>query len=210
MPHDCVSKLLFTQCYFAEPDSERVVLNMALNRNVTYFEYLIGSDFCIPPDFRGRVIILCVIVNVDFPNILNEARAFPVPFRSWSLNGDLLYSELSTTTPNIQDSMEFFAASRDRMVFDPTFFRTEPLLGTPTQGRQRGAIQLDFSLENATFIPLFPSLDDARAAAYRAVVGDWMCSTNNTFGSDMGITSIRLCGTFLLCVERIPLYFHFF
>ena len=198
-----MSKLLFTQCYFAEPGRETVVSD----RDVT--EYIIGSDFCVAPDFRGRIIILCVIVNVNSPNILNESRAFPVPFRSWSLNGDLLYSELSTATPNIQDSMEFFAASRDRMVFDPTFFRPEPLLGTPTEGRQRGAIQLDFSVQNATFMPLFTSLDAAREAAYRAVVGDWICNTNNTFGSDMATTSIRMCGTFLLCVERIPLYLHF-
>ncbi len=170
---------------------------------ITEIEYLIGSDFCIAPDYRGTVTILCVIINAGQPNPLNISRAFPVPFRSWSLNEDLLYSEISTGTPNIEDSTEFFSASVDRMVLMPQYFFPESVLGTPTVGRLQGAIQLNFALFNASFAPLFGSLEAAQAAAYRAVVGDWTCGANNTFGSDMATSNIRICGTFQLCIERI-------
>ncbi len=112
---------------------------------------------------------------------MNVSRAFPVPFRSWSLDGDLLYSELSTGTLNILDNIEFFSAS------------VEPVLSTPLVGRLQGGIQLNFELFNALFAPLFDSLEAARRAAYRAVVGAWTCRTNNTFGSDMATLNIRIC-----------------
>ncbi len=154
---------------------------------------MIGSDFCIDPNFRGVVTILCQVVNAGSNNVLNVSRAFPVPFRSWSLDGDLLYSELVTTFPNIEDNIEFYSMSVERMVLIPQYFFPESLLGIPTFGRLLGGIQLNFALSNATFHPLFDSLEAARGAAYRAVVGAWTCGVNNTFGSDMATSNVRMC-----------------
>ncbi len=183
----CENNFLFTQLYFADPFS---VAGTGLTANI---DYKIGSDFCIDPNFRGRVTILCQIANTDRVNDLNVSRAFPVPFRSWSLDGDLLYSELSTSTPNIEDSLEFYLIPVERMVLYPRYFHPEPVLGTPTQGRRRGGIQIDFLLGNATLMPPFTTLELARAAAYQAVVGAWTCQTINTFGSDMATSNIRIC-----------------
>ncbi len=75
----------------------------------------------------------------------------------------------------------------------PGYFSPESVLGTPTFGRLQGAIQLNFELFNASFAPLFDSLGAARRAAYRAVVGAWTCRANNTFGSDMATSNVRIC-----------------
>ncbi len=160
-------------------------------------EYKIGSDFCIDPNFRGTVTVLCQIVNAESDNVLNVSRAFPVPFRSWSLDGDLLYSELNTASPNIMDNIDFFSTSVQRMVLMSQYFFPVPILTTPTVGRRQGAIQLDFQLFNATFAPLFDSLEAARRAAYRAVVGAWTCWANNTFGSDMATSNVRICMSYI-------------
>ncbi len=187
------TKFLFTQRCFADPVS---VTGTGRGAEI---EYLIGSDFCIAPGYRGTITILCVIINAGQPNPLNISRAFPVPFRSWSLNGDLLYSELSTSIPDIRDSTKFFSASVDRMVLMPQYFFLESVLGTPTVGRLQGGIQLNFALDNATFAPLFDSLEAARAAAYRVVVGAWTCGANNTFGSDMATSNVRICAWYNSC-----------
>ena len=183
----CENKFLFTQFVFSDPFS---VTGTGLTADI---EYKIGSDFCIEPNFRGTVTILCQIVNAESDNVLNVSRAFPVPFRSWSLNEDLLYSKLSTTFPNIEDNIDFYLMPVERRVLMPQYFCPETILRTPSVGRLQGAIQLEFDLYNAVLIPPFTTLELARKAAYRAVVGAWTCRANNTFGSDMATSNIRIC-----------------
>ena len=194
-------RILIHKICFADPFSIAGTTELTAD-----IEYKIGSDFCIDPNFRGTVTVLCQIVNAESNNFLNISQAFPVPFRSWSLNGDLLYSELRTGTPNIVDSTEFFSASVDRMVLMPQYFFPESVLRPTFVGRLQGGIQLNFALLNATFAPLFDSLEAARAAAYRAVVGAWTCRANNTFESDMATSNVRICTSYIPIsgVERIP------
>ena len=100
------------------------------------------------------------------------------------------------------DKPEFYLTTVERMVLMPQYFFPEPVLSTPLVGRLQGGIQLNFALFNASFAPLFDSLGAARRAAYRAVVGAWTCRANNTFGSDMATSNIRICTWYI--PKRVP------
>lgn len=167
--------------------------------------YRIGSDFCIDPNYRGTITIRCEIANFDVRND-TVSRAFPTPDRSWSLNDDLLYRTGAQENPNLRENPEFYMASDIRMLLSPDFF-VPPLLTTPT-GIDQGALLFNFELINASaqalmMLESFNNIGEARVAAPSALVGDWTCQANNSFGADSATSSIRICGT-LVC----PIVFH--
>ncbi len=174
--------------YFADP-----IVNTP-----TMQVYVIGSDFCIDPTYRGTVTIQCEIFNFGMGQDRNMsvARAFPTPDRSWSLDGDLLDRAQAGDNFDLRSNPDFFMESDRRMVLNPDFF-IPGVLVAPTGGNLQGGIQFNFVLSNTTMLMTVASIDtidEARAEAYLAVVGEWTCQANNSFGSDTATSNVRLCG----------------
>ncbi len=81
------------------------------------------------------------------------------------------------------------------MVLDPDFFIPNVL--TTLTGENHGAIQFNFDLRNTTMLMMVDSIDtieEARIVAHQAVVGEWTCRVNNSFGSDLAASKVTLCG----------------
>ena len=162
----------------------------------TEVQFKIGADFCIPRGDRRTYRISCDI-NDGKPT---RSRAFPTPDRAWLMQGDLLYRAPVHETPNTQDFIEFLSSQPNRVLLAPDAV-FPPVLRTTDDG----GLLFDFTAQNVTLPPsLLPpdvNLGNFRDAIIYAVLGEWACVANNTFGVDSATSVISECGKYCILVK---------
>jgi len=146
--------------------------------------FRIGSDFCIPRNYRGQLTVPCEIAE-------GPPRAFPDPDRGYSFNDELIYRLPEDENPLISITDDFFVQDPRRLVLAPNVF-------IPSVWRiTDGTLTFDFTFANISIDPMsmgFETREELQALVYEVIQGDWTCFANNTFGQDSATTSIRRCG----------------
>lgn len=157
-------------------------------------EYMIGADFCIPPNDMREYRLSCGInSNEGTPT---QSRAFPTPDRAWFLNGDELYQAgANDPPPETRDFPEFFMDPPTRILLAP-----DSVFPSVLQTRDDGGLQFNLQAENLTLpeamLPPGVDPDNFRPDILAAIVGDWTCEANNSFGMDTATSTIRICGMY--------------
>ena len=133
-------------------------------------EYKVGTDFCIPPDYRGVVAILC------------QSLTFPIPDHSWSLDHKQLYSRhnVSAHGPNLTLG-EYYLSSE--YLWAPELFPNEFGPGA-LHVTGTGTIILDFHQL---------IYQQERQDVDNAILVDWTCELNNVHGRDSATSTINDC-----------------
>ena len=160
---------------------------------------MIGSDFCIPLDERRQYILYCDVNSNEGSS--TQSIAFPTPDSAWFAQGDLLYRvDANDPPPNTRDFIDFFMDPPNRILLAP-----DSVFPSVLQTRDDGGIQFNFLTENVTLSEaMFPpgvTRDNFRMAALQALVGEWTCEANNTFGMDTATSTIRICGMYDYSVQ---------
>ena len=158
-------------------------------------QFKIGADFCIPRGDSRAYTISCFIND----NSRIQSSAFPTPDRAWLMEGDLLYRTDAYENPNIREFLEldFFTSSesRDRISLAPDAISPSVL-----QSTEYGGLIFNLIAENITLpvsmLPPGVTLSNFRDAVLDAVLGEWTCVVNNTFGVDSATSIIIECGTY--------------
>lgn len=148
----------------------------------------------------GTITIQCEIFNFGPDRNTSVSRAFPTPDRAWSLNNDLINRVSAGGNFLIRGNPDFFMVSDFRMVIAPDFFVPD-VLTSPTGGTNQGAVQFEYQFGNTTMlmtVDMFNTVEEAAQGARQALVGEWTCATNNSFGSDTASSNVRICGTLTL------------
>ena len=159
--------------------------------------YMIGADFCIPLDDRRQYTLTCDINSNE--RTPTRSRAFPTPDRAWFSEGELLYrAGANDAPPDTRDFLEFFM---DPLAPNRILLAPDSVFPSVLQTRDGGGLQFNLQTENLTLpelmYPMGVTADNFQTAAFQAIVGEWTCEANNTFGMDTATSVIRLCGIYL-------------
>ena len=164
----------------------------ALLETESEVQFKIGADFCIPRGDRRTYTISC---DVNSDSTSTQSIAFPTPDRAWLMEGDLLYQANVGEIPNIRESIDFFSSSPNRLLLFP-----DVVLPNVLQTTVYGGLVFNLITDNITLSPsmLPPGVtrDNFRDAVLDAVLGEWTCTVNNTFGVDSATSIITECGTY--------------
>ena len=135
-------------------------------------------------DTNGSKIVTleCGLLNIPQPQAM----------RTWFKDGGLIYTELTDSAVDLSDYFTQFPILMTG-ILDPAAF-------TATSD---GTIFLDYTVDNITLPELLPqgtTFEQAREEVFDLLLGNWMCTVNNTLGSTTPVTYIiRECGEYELC-----------
>ena len=152
----------------------------------------VGTDFCIT---REDNLVITLVCNLEGGP--DGPQPIPLPSRAWSKDGDEIYSLLTNVQPVINDS--FFTVEGNQ-ILGPLEINPRVFTVTPDGFIQLVTLAFNVSDTATATIDMTVPL---RGLVVDAVIGDYECDAFNVYGSDVAVTSIRLCGELFFVVYML-------
>jgi hypothetical protein len=144
--------------------------------------YNIGANLCLEFNVAQRVQVLLRCSP-------NEFFVTPHPVRTWVKDGQLIYSRTDSSSAAVNES---FYAVRNNSLFLPQVVDPPPFDAVSFPG----GIFLDTEASNLSMPFLAPpgvTTDNVARAVFNSLLGDYMCSQSNVYGTDSARTTISEC-----------------